>query len=223
MSPRRSKISPPSRSAVGRTSERRSTPRASAAIAENDADDSPQVGGNLKRLRSDRALSLEKLAKLTGVSRAMLGQIELGQSAPTIKTLWKISRALEVPFSALIGGKSSDGTTLLRAPQTRRFTNEDGTFVSRALFPVGGPRRVEFYELRLAAQAEERAVPHPAGTVETLAVNRGKIEIEVRGERYALAAGDVLAFEADAPHTYHNPSRQDAILYLVMTYAQSAL
>ena len=44
----------------------------------------PVVGANLRRLRVRRGLSLEKLSKLSNVSRAMLGQIELGQSAPTI-------------------------------------------------------------------------------------------------------------------------------------------
>jgi transcriptional regulator with XRE-family HTH domain len=183
-------------------------------------EDVPDVGANLKRLRADRGLSLDKLATLTGVSRAMLGQIELGQSTPTIKTLWKISRALDLPFSALIGGGRAGATTLLRMSQTRRMTNEDGTFVSRALFPLGGPRRVEFYELRLSARSEEHAVAHSPGTVETLTVNRGKIEVDIRTERHTLAAGDVLVFEADAPHTYRNPTAQEAVLYLVMTYAQ---
>ena len=53
-------------------------------------------------MRVKRGLSLERLAKASGVSRAMLCQIELGQSAPTINILWKIARALDVPFSALI-------------------------------------------------------------------------------------------------------------------------
>ena len=56
----------------------------------------PVVGGNLRRLRTRRGLSLERLAQISGVSRAMLGQIELGQSAPTINVLWKIARALDI-------------------------------------------------------------------------------------------------------------------------------
>lgn len=182
------------------------------------ADVAPEVGSNLRRLRDARDLSLEKLAQLTGVSRAMLGQIELGQSTPTIKTVWKISRALDVPFSALLSGNLVGDTVLIRAAQTRRMTNEKKTFVSRALFPLGGPRRVEFYELRLAGNAEERAIAHPAGTVENLTVHQGKVEIEVRGERYSLSAGDVFVFQADAPHVYRNLAQRDAIFYLVMTY-----
>lgn len=182
----------------------------------------PEIGGNLRRLRSEQGLSLDKLAHLAGVSRAMLGQIELGQSTPTIKTLWKISRALELPFSALISGKSNSGTTLLTGSQTRRLSNQNGTFVSRALFPLGGPRRVEFYELWLAPHAEERAVAHPPGTVEHLALSRGSALIEVDGAHYALNAGDVLTFEADVPHAYRNTTDNEALLYLVMIYSQNA-
>ena len=50
-------------------------------------DDAPAVGANLRRLRIKRGLSLERLARHSGVSRAMLSQIELGQSAPTITTV----------------------------------------------------------------------------------------------------------------------------------------
>jgi len=186
----------------------------------DDEDAAPEVGESLRRLRNDRGLSLEKLAQIAGVSRAMLGQIELGQSTPTIKTLWKISRALDVPFSALLSGKDSQGTLVLRAAQTRRLTNEKGTFVSRALFPLGGPRRVEFYELKLAANAEEHAVPHSPGTTEMLAVNRGQLEIGIRGESFKLSEGDVISFEADTPHVYRNPTHAETLAYLVMTYNQ---
>jgi transcriptional regulator with XRE-family HTH domain len=209
-------------SATSSRKRRAASPKAAEhepTTVEPQADAMPEVGPNLRRLRSERGLSLEKLAQVAGASRAMLGQIELGQSVPTIKMLWKIARALDVPFSALISGKASGGPLLLRASQTRRFTNQDGTFVSRALFPLGGPRRVEFYELRLAAGAEERTVPHPPGTVEYLTVSRGSVEIEVSDKAYTLGGGDVLTFEADLPHAYRNPTHQEALMYLVMTYA----
>ena len=40
-------------------------------------DFAPAVGANLRRLRTRRGLSLERLAQASGVSRAMLGQVEL--------------------------------------------------------------------------------------------------------------------------------------------------
>ena len=84
-------------------------------VAPESADLAPVVGGNLRRLRTRRGLSLERLAQISGVSRAMLGQIELGQSAPTINVLWKISSALGVPFSALITARGAVGPHVMRA------------------------------------------------------------------------------------------------------------
>jgi transcriptional regulator with XRE-family HTH domain len=118
------------------------------------------VGKNLRRLRTERGLSLQGLAEASGVSRAMLGQVELGQSAPTINVLWKMARALEVPFSALITSQSSGGAKVMRAGAGKRLMSSDGAFQSRALFPFDEPRRVEFYELRLTPKGVEKAEPH---------------------------------------------------------------
>jgi transcriptional regulator with XRE-family HTH domain len=180
----------------------------------------PVVGRNLRRLRTERGLSLERLAQASGVSRAMLGQVELGQSAPTINVLWKIARAVDVPFSALITGHPTQGVKLLKASAGKRLMSHDGTFASRALFPFDEPRRVEFYELTISPGGVERAEAHAAGTTENLVVARGQAELEVGGALHQLAAGDAILFEADVPHAYRNPGAAEATLYLVMTYAE---
>jgi transcriptional regulator with XRE-family HTH domain len=185
------------------------------------ADDlTPIVAANLRRLRNDRGLSMERLARQSGVSRAMLGQVELGQSTPTINVLWKIARALGVPFSALITGKPKRGPVLLPAREARRIASEDGRFSTRALFPMNTPRRVEFYELRLAARRREDADPHPPETLENLVVSVGRVEITVPGGLFTLGAGDAFQFHADAPHSYRNLGADEAVLYLVMTYSE---
>lgn len=184
------------------------------------SDLTPFVGANLKRFRNERGLSLEKLARASGVSRAMLGQIELGQSTPTINVLWKIARALGVPFSALISQESAPGTMVLPAAKAKVLRSHDGSFSSRALFPMDRPRTVEFYELRLAPLAVEHADPHPPGTTENLVVTAGSVEITVGSDRRLLASGDAILFEADVPHDYRNPGGAEAVMYLVMTYAQ---
>jgi transcriptional regulator with XRE-family HTH domain len=185
------------------------------------SDLTPVLGANLRRLRMRRSLSLEKLSRLSGVSRAMLGQIELGQSAPTVNVLWKIGTALEVPFSALITSRPTSSFHVLRADQSKRLASNDGSFVSRALFPFDEPRRVEFYELRLAPGGAEHADAHPPGTVENLVVSRGAVEIETGGVVHPLGSGDAVVFEADTPHAYRNPGDVEALMYLVMTYAES--
>ena len=202
-------------------------PREAASASEEEVaapgaapDLAPTVGKNLKRLRTQHGLSLEKLARASGVSRAMLGQVELGQSAPTINVLWKISRALGVPFSALITSSSPSGTRVLKRAEAKLLTSHDGKFRSRALFPFDAPRRTEFYELRLAPGGVENAHPHPPGTRENLIVSQGRVDIEAGDEHHALETGDAIVFEADKPHIYRNSGSGEAVMYLVMTYAE---
>ena len=49
------------------------------------------IAGQLKKLRTEKGWSLDQTAKETGISKAMLGQIEREESNPTIQTLWKIA------------------------------------------------------------------------------------------------------------------------------------
>lgn len=183
------------------------------------ADLTHTVGRNLRRLRGERGLSLERLSRVSGVSRAMLGQIELGQSAPTINVAWKISSALGVPFSALLNERAEGGLHLLRAADSKKLTSHDGRFTSRALFPFDERRRVEFYELTLRPGGVEQAHAHNPGTIENLVVAQGQLEIEVAGRREVLGAGDAIVFEADVPHVYRNLAGGETVMYLVMVYA----
>jgi len=181
----------------------------------------PAVGANLRRLRTRRGLSLERLAHKSGVSRAMLSQVELGKSAPTINVLWKVARALGVTFSALLSTNLDTSPVLLRASSAKRLCSLDGSFSSRALFPFDRPRRVEFYELRLKPHALEEADPHPPGTSENIVVNAGAVTITVGNSAHALNQGDALLFAADVAHSYCNRGADDALMYLVMTYAET--
>lgn len=174
----------------------------------------------MRRLRVKRGLSLERLARASGVSRAMLGQIELGQSTPTINLLWKISRALEVPFSTLVTAASSRVATVLRGKGAKLLTSSDGSFTSRALSPFNAPRNIEFYELRLAAHGAEHAEAHAPGTTENLVVARGNVEIRIGRSKHDLSTSDSILFDADVAHSYVNTGDEEALLYLVMTYAE---
>ncbi len=191
----------------------------SSENAASAADLTPIVGANLRRLRVKRGLSLERMAKASGVSRAMLGQIELGQSTPTINVVWKIARALDVSFSTLITARSASKAAVVRRDRAKLLTSHDGSFTSRALFPFDQPRNVEFYELTLAGNSSELADPHPPGTSENLVVTSGALELTVNGELHRLDTGDAILFEADVPHSYRNPGTRVATMYLVMSYA----
>lgn len=181
------------------------------------------VGRNVRRLRTRRGDSLERLAKQSGVSRAMLGQIETGKSVPTIGLLWKVANALNVPFANLLHSEAPRGSVVLRRSEAKLLTSSQGQFSSRALFPFEGNHEVEFYELKIAALHRESAEAHAPGTRENLVVVKGVVELTVGSEKpQTLAEGDAVLFEADVPHVYRNLVASEAVLYLVMTYADIA-
>ena len=180
------------------------------------------VGRNLRRLRTKRGLSLERLAKLSGVSRAMLGQIETAKSVPSISVLWKIATALQVPFATLMAVTEASGPVLLRKEHAKILESSDGRFSSRALFPFDEERKVEFYELKIHPLHTEAAEPHAAGTYENIFVAKGVVEIGLENEAPQIVReGDALLFRADVRHHYKNLGNAEAVLYLVMTYAES--
>ena len=60
------------------------------------------IAVNLRRIRKAKNMSLDMLADRTGVSKSMLGQIERGESNPTVSTIGKIVEGLKVPFEQLL-------------------------------------------------------------------------------------------------------------------------
>jgi transcriptional regulator with XRE-family HTH domain len=179
------------------------------------------TGRNLRRLRTRRGFSLDRLAKISGVSRAMLGQIETGKSSPTISVLSKIAFALDVPCGSLIADREEASITPVPRAKSKILSSSEGKFQSRALFPFESDRRVEFYELRIAPHHTETADAHQHGTLENLVVAQGTVEI-IAGKQppHILGEGDAVLFHADVPHTYRNMSGIEAILYLVTTYLE---
>lgn len=57
------------------------------------------IGERLRSARQERGWSLDKMAEISQVSKAMLGQIERGESNPTVLTLWKIATGFQIPLA----------------------------------------------------------------------------------------------------------------------------
>ncbi len=99
------------------------------------------VGENLRQLRRKHGLSLEQLATKSGVSRAMLGQIETGKSAPTINLLGRIAEALKVSVPSLIANPGAGGTVIVPRDRATVLTSSDGGFMLPRTFSPGAIRK----------------------------------------------------------------------------------
>jgi transcriptional regulator with XRE-family HTH domain len=95
----------------------------------------PEVGTNVKKERRSLQWSLETLALRSGVSKAMLSQIEAGKTNPTVGTLWKIAQALEVEFDALL--VASIGVSINSLPLLEQlFTSSESNKPIQADVPI---------------------------------------------------------------------------------------
>jgi transcriptional regulator with XRE-family HTH domain len=181
------------------------------------ADLGRRVAQNLRQRRKARGMSLDDLARASGVSRAALSQIETCKSNPTVSVLWKVAVGLGVPFAELIGAPRS-GAMLLRRNDAQVLRSSDGKLESRPLAPAGASPLVELYELRLGARATHASEAHAPGTHELIVVLSGQLKMHVDGEIYELAAGDSVAFAADRPHAYENPVGSEARYHNIIVY-----
>ncbi len=66
--------------------------------------DNLAIGGKITKLRTKRDLTTTELAKMVGISQAQISQIEAGLSAPSLTTLFRLSKAVQVNMSQLFAG-----------------------------------------------------------------------------------------------------------------------
>ncbi len=175
------------------------------------------VAQNLKRMREEKKLSLEKLAELTGVSKSMLGQIERGDSSPTIATVWKIANGLKVSFTSLLNAPQSD-TTVIRRSEVQPLVEDNGKYRLYPLFPIEEGRRFEVYTIEIEQGGYLSAEAHPEGTQEFLTVFAGELTVRAGEEEYRVGKDDAIRFRADRAHAYHNSGEGLVKVSLVIHY-----
>ena len=164
-----------------------------------------RVAENLRPKRKARGMSLDDLARASGVSRAALSQVETCKTNPTVGLLWKIAVGLGVPFAPDLLGAPRTGISVLRRGESLFLRSLDGKWESRPLTPAGASSLVELYELRLAARATHTSEAHARqARTEFLVVLSGNLRLHVGAETMELLAGDSVTFPADRNHAYEN-------------------
>ena len=168
------------------------------------------LAATLKKLRQERAWSLSKLAEETGVSKAMLGQIERNESSPTVATLWKIATGLNVPFSVFITPPEAGGE--------QSFDPQQQAMVVTPVFPWDAELGFDHFSITLAPGAISESTPHEKGVIEHVVVISGQLDMCVQGEWRQLAAGEGLRFAGDLAHAYRNSGEQTAHFHSLIHY-----
>ncbi len=177
------------------------------------------IADNLREIRRGMGLSLGEMAEKTGVSKSMIGQIERGESSPTISTLWKIANGLNLPFTALLQASGED-VTITREEDLRPVLNDHGHFRLFPIVPIRFDRNFEMLDLILEPGAVSESAPHAEGTKEYAFVYEGELTVRLGEAKtpYVVGAGSVIQYPADQRHTYRNDSGGVTRAVMVIQY-----
>jgi transcriptional regulator with XRE-family HTH domain len=192
--------------------------RRTIAITMKGPDDktAAHLARNLASLRHTRSLTQQGLAKTAAVPRSTIANLESGAGNPSLAVLVKVAGALGVPIDELL---ASPRALVRRWPADELARRHKGRGVAiRALVPEPVPDEViELMDFEPAAVMA--GTPHLPGTREFFSCLDGRVLLTVAGDRYEIAAGDVLAFPGNLPHSYQNadalrPARGVSIVVL---------
>lgn len=171
-----------------------------------------RLAASLKTARKSKGLSLDAVAKLSGVSRSMVSQIERAESSPTVATLWNLTQALQVDFAGLLEGKTAPGIEVIRAEVAPTIDGRGPGVRIRILSPAEAAGEHEVYELSFAVGGELVSDAHSPGCREHLTVLEGAVVVTSGEEERRLGTGDTARYFADRPHRIAADGAARAIL-----------
>jgi len=184
------------------------------------------VGNRIRMERRKQDLTLEQLSQKTGVSKSFLSQIERGKLNPSIASLKKISRALDLSVVNLFTpiNNNINQSNLGHIPDDEIARKEPPEFINDikvvradrrkvfALRPAGTfyelltpdmNRRMElfFISAKPSEDSGEEPVIDPPGEKFCL-VLKGICEIRIGDEVHELKAGDSIYFPSNLPQRW---------------------
>lgn len=155
----------------------------------------------LRRERESRGLSVSELARQAGVSKATVSQLENGGGNPSVETLWALSDALGVPFSAFVDPQAT-APTLIRAADSTGIRSSHAAY-SAALLSASPPQaRRDIYVINAEPGQPRDSAPHAAGTTEHVVLISGAALVGPADAPVALEPGDYISYAGDAPHVF---------------------
>ena len=169
-----------------------------------------RLAASLRAARKARGLSLDAAARLSGVSRSMVSQIERGESSPTVATLWALTQALQLDFAGLLESRPAPGIDVTRASSAPVI--QRGGVTIRILSAPESVGAHEVYELVFAPGTKLTSDAHSPGCREHLTVLEGHLTVTSGEATDRLSSGDVARYPADRPHEIAAEGTARAIL-----------
>jgi transcriptional regulator with XRE-family HTH domain len=175
------------------------------SIADSDIDG--RIGARIRGLRAARSLTLETLAGLADVSRAMLSRIERGESSPTAQLLNKVCGGLGITLSEFFAEPQKPPSPLARRADQPTWRDPASGYVRRNVSPAATGSAVEIVEVEFPP-GESVAFDNDrvAGKDQHIWLLDGVLDLELEGEIIRLETGDCFFMRFGRPVRFRNPS-----------------
>ena len=178
----------------------------------------PSIGKNILYHRKKQNMTIDELSKRSGVSKSMLSQVEQEKTNPTVLTVWKIARSLDVNINQLLKTGDEPAIEVMRKEDMPLIYSEDGKCLIRINSPVHMADNLAMYQLIFEAGGVNASEAHFPGTQEFLTVFTGKLKVTVGNNSKVLNEGDTSRYNADVEHSIENISDGEAQAYLVVWF-----
>ncbi len=172
---------------------------------------------NLRYVRQQRGLTQGHLARLSGIPRSTVANLETGSSNPTLSVLARLALALHQSLEEMLSPPRISCQLFPKGSLPTHSRARGKATVQKLLpHPIPG---MEIDRMELKAGARIVGVPHRPGTHEYLCCESGRLTLIVSGERFDLGPGDVATFPGEQAHSYHNKGSRLAVGFSVVTLA----
>jgi DNA-binding transcriptional MerR regulator/uncharacterized cupin superfamily protein len=180
--------------------------------AAGQAEEQSSIGPRFRKLRLQRGESLSTVANAVGVSIGFLSNLERSQSGASIAIMRKLAQYFGLNILDLFN--PIDGTGPLVRPRDRKSL-EGGPGVHMELL-ASGKITMEPHMFRVAPGAGSGESYSHEGE-EFLYLVRGRLDIELAGEKFQLRAGDSFYFSSKTQHRWVNPGNSDTLILWINT------
>ena len=164
------------------------------------------IASNLKKIRKSRNMSLDMMAEETGVSKSMLGQIERGESNPTVSTIGKIVEGIKIAFDDLLY-IPEEPATLIRDEEVPACRSHEGEYKIRILMPFNKNTNLEVYEFVIDPGIRCTETMGTGFSYAYAAVAEGTLILHIDGRNYQVVSGENIRFSAESQYCFTNHGR----------------
>ena len=177
-----------------------------------------ELGRTIQRLRKAYNMSLGDLSDVSGVAKSIISQIERNETNPTIGTVLRLTKALDVSLEDVLATSSERPPILQhqRRADIPVLQSEDGLCRLAIIGALELVEYIQWYDFRAEPGGVLVSEAHQPGCVEHLYVIAGELVVTTGGERQRVKAGEALRYRGDLDHSVRNIGEEPAHATMVL-------